>query len=69
MLSQLLRNNYKSIKDGKAASANYSFLIKESDIIENPDEAVVDFSEIHNKEKVYLPFFRSIMAQLKLIYG
>ncbi|MBR1424296.1 hypothetical protein IJ579_01895 [bacterium] len=38
-------------------------------IVENPDEVVVEFSNIYKEKEVQLPFFRSIQAQLKEIYG
>mgnify|MGYP006872972386 CR=1 FL=1 len=42
----------------------------ETEIIsENPDEVVVNFSDIYKEKEEILPFFKSIQAQLKVIYG
>ena len=38
-------------------------------INENPDEFVVEFSDIYKEKEEHLPFFRSIQAQLQAIYG
>jgi len=43
--------------------------IEDDYICENPNEVIVDFSEIYKEKKEHLPFFKSVMAQLQAIYG
>ena len=38
-------------------------------ICENPDEFIVEFSNIYKEKEEHLPFFKSIQAQLQAIYG
>lgn len=58
MVAQVLRNNFKDI------DVTEDIELQESDIIENPDEVIVQFpivSDIQLDEK--LPFFKSIMVK------
>lgn len=58
MIAQALRNNFKGIDVAEDIE------LQESDIVENPDEVIVQFpivSDIKLDEK--LPFFRSIMVK------
>ncbi len=38
-------------------------------ICENPNEFIVEFSDIYKEKEEHLPFFKSIQTQLKAIYG
>ncbi len=58
MIAQALRNNFKDI------DVTEDIELQESDIVENPDEVIVQFpivSDIQLGEK--LPFFKSIMVK------
>ena len=58
MIAQALRNNFKGI------DVTEDIDLQESDIVENPDEVIVQFpivSDIQLTEK--LPFFKSIMVK------
>ncbi len=58
MIAQVLRNNFKDIDVAEDIE------LQESDIVENPDEVIVQFpivSDIKLDEK--LPFFKSIMVK------
>ena len=58
MIAQALRNNFKGIDVAEDIE------LQESDIVENPDEVIVQFpivSDIKLDEK--LPFFKSIMVK------
>lgn len=58
MIAQALRNNFKGIDVAEDIE------LQESDIVENPDEVIVQFpivSDIQLTEK--LPFFKSIMVK------
>ncbi len=58
MVAQALRNNFKNI------DVTEDIELQESDIVENPDEVIVNFpivSDIQLEEK--LPFFKSIMVK------
>ena len=58
MIAQALRNNFKGI------DVTEDIDLQESDIVENPDEVIVQFpivSDIQLDEK--LPFFKSIMVK------
>ena len=58
MIAQALRNNFEGIE------VTEDIELQESDIVENPDEVIVQFpivSGIQLDEK--LPFFKSIMVK------